>query len=389
LEKSFSSTYLAPTAEAMVEGGKEENNTLLINYNLKWEKNSSTYPTPTQNFKNLKIVRSHELAFLFVKMQSKVTEVAFISFLRKKVELYCNKVSALELHFATKFNQLEAEKDTLLRTFDLFEDVSNGPNFTTPLSTVNIRNDGKNDPIFTDLKFNDEKDFKDYLEEKLSDAILYEHLTKHFPEWVLIREFIQRKVESLKTSSSNDDFLDSSSASSDKPIEEQDGFGAHLRKVLDGVRTKRLARKRGFRNKPKDEDEDEDEDVRNKPKDEDEDEDGDEDGVDDGKKIKYKDLSENSIRLHLLRFINALWLYFDFDVFGHGKHQSVKGLRAAQVQELFGKHLHQFLTLDQTKVQFSEVVNHASQESSVREIDLITTLGDHKLIEFLRSKMFI
>jgi hypothetical protein len=64
LEKSFSSTYLAPTAEAMVEGGKEENNTLLINYNLKWEKNSSTYPTPTQNFKNLKIVRSHELAFL-------------------------------------------------------------------------------------------------------------------------------------------------------------------------------------------------------------------------------------------------------------------------------------------------------------------------------------
>jgi hypothetical protein len=326
-------------------------------------------------------------------MQPKVTEVAFISFLRKKVELYCNQVTALELHSAAKFNQLGAEKGTLLRTFDLFEDVSNGPNFTTPLSTVNIRNDGKNDPIFTDLKFNGEKDFKDHLKEKLSDAILYEHLTKHFPEWVVIREFIQRKVESLKTSSSNDDFLDSSSASSEKPIEEQDGFGAHLQKVLDGVRTKRLARKRGFRNKPKEEDEDED--VRNKPKDadEDEDEDGDEDGVDDGeddgKKIKYKDLSENSIRLHLLRFIDALWLYFDFDVFGHGKHQSVKGLRAAQVQELFGKHLHQFLTLDQTKVQFSEVVNHASQESTVREIDLITTLGDHKLIEFLREKMFI
>jgi hypothetical protein len=90
-----------------------------------------------------------------------------------------------------------------------------------------------------------------------------------------------------------------------------------------------------------------------------------------------------------LRFTDALWTYFDFDVFGHGKHQSVKGLRAAQVQELFGKHLHQFLTLNQTKVQFSEVVNHASQEGSVCEIILISTGGDHKLIELLRSKMFL
>jgi hypothetical protein len=311
-------------------------------------------------------------------MQPKVTEVAFISFLRKNLELYGNKVSAA----AAKFNQLEAEKDTLLRTFDLFQDVSNGPNFTTPLSTVIIRNDGKNDPIFTDLKFNNVNDFKDHLKEKLSDAILYEHLTKHFPEWVLIRKFIQRKVESLKTSSSNDDFLESSSASSDKPIEEQDGFGAHLQKVLDGVRAKRLARKRGFRNKHEDEDEDEDGDG-------DGDEDEVQDGVDDGKKITYKDLSENPIRVQLLRFTDALWTYFDFDVFGHGKHQSVKGLRAAQVQELFGKHLHQFLTLDQTKVQFSEVVNHASQEGSVCEINLISAGGDHKLIELLRSKMFL
>ena len=189
-----------------------------------------------QKFENSELLNNRCL-YSYVKMQPKVTEVAFISFVRKNLELYGNKVSALKLQTAAKFNQLEAEKDTLLRSFDLFEDVSNGPNFTTPLSTVNIRNDGKNDPIFTDLKFNDVQDFKDHLKEKLSDAILYEHLTKHFPEWVLIREFIQRKVESLKTSSSNDDFLDSSSASSGKPIEEQDGFGAHLQKVLDGVRT--------------------------------------------------------------------------------------------------------------------------------------------------------
>ena len=318
--------------------------------------------------------------YSYLKMQPRVTEVAFISYLRKNLELYGNRVSAFKLESAAKLNQLESEKDSILRSIDLFEEVSSGPNFTTPLSTVNIKNDGKTEPIFTDLKFNNEADFIVHLQSKLSDAILYKHLTDHFPAWVKIREFIQRKVDSLKTSSSNDDFLESSS---DKPIDELDGFGINLFKVLNGVRNKRIARSRGFRNKPKDEDE---EGGEGEDEDEDGDEDGDEDenevqeGVDDGIKIKFKDLSDSPIRVQLLRYIDTLWTYFDFDVFGYRKHQFVKTLKATQVQELFGKHLHQFLTLDQTKVQFLEVVNHASQEGSVRELDLITTGGNHKLI---------
>ena len=59
--------------------------------------------------------------------------------------------------------------------------------------------------------------------------------------------------------------------------------------------------------------------------------------TEDSVELLEKDLTDNPFRSQLLRFIDVVWTFFDFDVFGYGSFQTVnKGfLKSTSVQILF------------------------------------------------------
>ena len=52
------------------------------------------------------------------------------------------------------------------------------------------------------------------------------------------------------------------------------------------------------------------------------------------------DLTDHQFRGQLLRFIDKVWTFFDFDVFGTGVFQTVQGMKPSGVQYIFADCIH-------------------------------------------------
>ena len=175
---------------------------------------------------------------------------------------------------------------------------------------------------------------------------------------------------------------------------EEDEWKVYLLDTLYGVRKARTKRKLGYRNIPKTKKEivedDDDEEV-DESSDDEEEEDGEqkiesayEEKEGDGeKKLSTKegveiveiDLTDHQFRGQLLRFIDKVWTFVDFDVFGTGQFQTVLGMKPSGVQFIFADCIHKYLTEGQKTVKFLREVHHHSNDGPLREINLLTAEG--------------
>ena len=330
----------------------------------------------------------------------------FITLLHTKLLETQVELSVLRQEYADKMGKLESKIGLILQATERYEESSQNNNFSTPHSTLCMTFDGDKQPLVKSMKFESELKFTCYLNKLLETSILDKKLEDFFPQWTQIRKLIQRAIAcKSKSDDDDDDFLEKTSEDeSDKScpdgvikfssMEEEDEWKVYLLDTLYGVRKARTKRKLGYRNIPKTKKEivedDDDEEV-DESSDDEEEEDGEqknesayEEKEGDGeKKLSTKegveiveiDLTDHQFRGQLLRFIDKVWTFVDFDVFGSGKFQTVLGMKPSGVQFIFADCIHKYLTEDQKTVKFLREVHHHSNDGPLREINLLTAEG--------------
>ena len=324
----------------------------------------------------------------------------FITLLQKKLLETQVEMSVLRQEYADKFGRLESKIGMILQATVQYEESSQSN------STLCMTFDGDMQPLVKSLKFESELKFKCHLNKLLETSVLDQKLEVFFPQWTKIRKLIQRAIVcKSKSDDDDDDFLEKTSEDeSDKScpdgvikfssMEEEDEWKVYLLDTLYGVRKARTKRKFGYRNIPKTKKEivedDDDEEV-DESSDEEKEEDGEqkiesayEEKEGDGeKKLSTKegveiveiDLTDHQFRGQLLRFIDKVWTFVDFDVFGTGQFQTVLGMKPSGVQFIFADCIHKYLTEGQKTVKFLREVHHHSNDGPLREINLLTAEG--------------
>ena len=223
----------------------------------------------------------------------------------------------------------------------------------------------------------------------------------------------------------DDDFLETVTTSEDesdkslpdgvikfRSMEEEEEWKIYLLDTLYGVRKARTKREKGYRNIPKtlktknenvedDDDEEVDESsVEEKEEDEEQkiesaDEEKEEEereknlSAKDSVKIVEIDLTDHQFCGQLLRFIDKVWTFFDFDVFGAGDFQTVQGMKPSGVQYIFAESIHSYLTEDQETVTFLREVHHHSMEGPICEVNLLTAEGWLPYMQFVVNIIYI
>ena len=95
----------------------------------------------------------------------------------------------------------------------------------------------------------------------------------------------------------------------------------------------------------------------------------------DSVKIVEIDLTGHQFLGQLLRFIDKVWNFVDFDVFGTEDFQTVQGMKPSGVQYIFADSIHSYLTEDQKTVTFLREVHHHSKDGPFCEVNLLTAKG--------------
>ena len=325
----------------------------------------------------------------------------FITLLQKKLLETQVEMSVLRQDYADKFGRLESKIGMILQATVQYEESSQSN------STLCMTFDGDMQPLVKSLKFESELKFKCHLNKLLETSVLDQKLEVFFPQWTKIRKLIQRAIvcKSKSDDDDDDDFLEKTSEDeSDRScpegvikfssMAEEDEWKVYLLDTLYGVRKARTKRKLGYRNIPKTKKEivedDDDEEV-DESSDDEEEEDGEqkiesayEEKEGDGEKqlstkegveIVEIDLTDHQFRGQLLRFIDKVWTFVDFDVFGTGQFQTVLGMKPSGVQFIFADCIHKYLTEGQKTVKFLREVHHHSNDGPLREINLLTAEG--------------
>lgn len=325
----------------------------------------------------------------------------FITLLQAKLLETQVEMSVLRQEYADKFGQLESKIGMILQATVQYEESSQSN------STLCMTFDGDMQPLVKSLKFESELKFKIHLNKILETSVLDQKLEVFFPQWTKIRKLIQRAIvcKSKSDDDDDDDFLEKTSEDeSDRScpegvikfssMAEEDEWKVYLLDTLYGVRKARTRRELGYRNIPKTKKEtvedDDDEEV-DESSDDEEEEDGEQkidsayeekegDGekklsTKEGVKIIEIDLTDHQFRGQLLRFIDKVWTFVDFDVFGTGQFQTVLGMKPSGVQFIFADCIHKYLTEDQKTVKFLREVHHHSNDGPLSEINLLTAEG--------------
>ena len=325
----------------------------------------------------------------------------FITLLQAKLLETQVEMSVLRQEYADKIGKLESKIGMILQATVQYEESSQSN------STLCMTFDGDMQPLVKSLKFESELKFKCHLNKLLETSVLDQKLEVFFPQWTKIRKLIQRAIvcKSKSDDDDDDDFLEKTSEDeSDRScpegvikfssMAEEDEWKVYLLDTLYGVRKARTKREKGYRNIPKTKKEivedDDDEEV-DESSDDEEEEDGEqknesayEEKEGDGEKILSTkegveiveiDLTDHQFRGQLLRFIDKVWTFVDFDVFGTGQFQTVLGMKPSGVQFIFADCIHKYLTEGQKTVKFLREVHHHSNDGPLREINLLTAEG--------------
>ena len=327
----------------------------------------------------------------------------FITLLQAKLLETQVEMSVLRQEYADKFGRLESKIGMILQATVQYEESSQSN------STLCMTFDGDMQPLVKSLKFESELKFKCHLNKILETSVLDQKLEVFFPQWTKIRKLIQRAIVcKSKSDDDDDDFLEKTSEDeSDKScpdgvikfssMEEEDEWKVYLLDTLYGVRKARTKREKGYRNIPKtpktknenvednddeevdessDEEKEEDEEQKFESADEEKEEEREKNlSAKDSVKIVEIDLTDHQFRGQLLRFIDKVWTFVDFDVFGTGQFQTVLGMKPSGVQFIFADCIHKYLTEGQKTVKFLREVHHHSNDGPLREINLLTAEG--------------
>jgi hypothetical protein len=330
---------------------------------------------------------------------------AFLTLLRAKMLETQVEISVLRQEYTDKLEKIESKLGKILQATEQYEQSSQDNNFLTPHSTLCMTFDGDKQPLVKSLKFESELTFKCHLNLRLETSVLDKHLKDFFPQWSQIRKLIQRAIAFKKNKhDDDDDFLEDDSDESlpdgvikFSSMKEEEEWKVYLLDTLYGVRKARTKREKGYRNIPKtpktknENVEDNDDEEVDESSDEEKEEDGEQkfESADDEKeeereknlsakdsvKIVEIDLTDHLFRGQLLRFIDKVWTFFDFDVFGTGDFQTVQGMKPSGVQYIFADSIHSYLTEDQKTVKFLQEVHHHSKDGLFREVNLLTAEG--------------
>jgi hypothetical protein len=346
-------------------------------------------------------------------MPPTLPQKAFLTLLHAKMLETQVEISVLRQEYTDKLEKIESKLGKILQATEQYEQSSQDNNFLTPHSTLCMTFDGDKQPLVKSLKFESELTFKCHLNLRLETSVLDKHLIDFFPQWSQIRKLIQRAIAFKKNKhDDDDDFLEDDSDESlpdgvikFSSMKEEEEWKVYLLDTLYGVRKARTKREKGYRNIPKtpktknENVEDNDDEEVDESSDEEKEEDGEQkfESADDEKeeereknlsakdsvKIVEIDLTDHLFRGQLLRFIDKVWTFFDFDVFGTGDFQTVQGMKPSGVQYIFADSIHSYLTENQKTVKFLQEVHHHSKDVLFREVNLLTAEGWLPYMQFV------
>ena len=346
-------------------------------------------------------------------MPPTLTPKAFLTLLQGKILETQVEISVLRQEYTDKLGKIESKLGKILQATELYEESSQDNNFLTPHSTLCMTFDEDKQPLVKSLKFESELTFKCHLNQRLDTSVLDKHLIDFFPRWSQIRKLIERAIAFKKNKpDDDDDFLEDDCDESlpdgvikFSSIKEEDEWKVYLLDTLYGVRKARTKREKGYRNIPKtpktknenvednddeeedqssDEEKEEDEEQKFESADEEKEEEREKNlSTKDSVKIVEIDLTDHQFRGQLLRFIDKVWTFFDFDVFGTGVFQTVQGMKPSGVQYIFADSIHSYLTENQKTVKFLQEVRHHSMEGPIREVNLLTAEGWLPYMQFV------
>ena len=359
-------------------------------------------------------------------MPPTLTAKDFMTLIQNKLLETQVEISVLRQEYADKLYKLgkiESKLGMILQATEQYEESSQNNDFFTPHSTLSMTFERDKQPLVKSLKFESELKFKFHLNQTLETSVLDKNLDDFFPQWSQIRKFIQRAIDlKKKKDDDDDDFLDKTSEdeSDESPpdgvikfssMKEEDEWKVYLLDTLYGVRKARTKREKGYRNIPKtpkrknenvdddddeevhessDEEKEEDEEQKIESADEEKEEEREKNlSTKDSVKIVEIDLTDHQFRGQLLRFIDKVWTFFDFDVFGTGSFQTVQGMRPSGVQFIFADRIHSYLTENQKTVTFLREVHHHSMEGPIREVNLLTAEGWLPYMQFVVNIIYI
>jgi hypothetical protein len=376
-------------------------------------------PTPYQLFENLKnvgwflVIGSEQLLNFRIRMPPTLPPKAFLTLLRAKMLETQVEISVLRQEYTDKLEKIESKLGKILQATELYEESSQDNNFLTPHSTLCMTFDEDKRPLVKSLKFESELAFKCHLNQRLDTSVLDKHLIDFFPRWSQIRKLIQTAIAFKKNKhDDDDDFLEDDCDESlpdgvikFSSMKEEDEWKVYLIDTLYGVRKARTKREKGYRNIPKtpktknenvednddeeedqssDEEKEEDEEQKFESADEEKEEEREKNlSAKDSVKIVEIDLTDHLFRGQLLRFIDKVWTFFDFDVFGTGDFQTVQGMKPSGVQYIFADSIHSYLTENQKTVKFLQEVHHHSKDVLFREVNLLTAEGWLPYMQFV------
>jgi hypothetical protein len=345
-------------------------------------------------------------------MPPTLTPKAFLTLLQGKILETQVEISVLRQEYTDKLGKIESKLGKILQATELYEESSQDNNFLTPHSTLCMTFDEDKQPLVKSLKFESELTFKCHLNQRLDTSVLDKHLIDFFPRWSQIRKLIERAIAFKKNKPDDDDFLEDDCDESlpdgvikFSSMKEEDEWKVYLLDTLYGVRKARTKREKGYRNIPKtpktknenvednddeeedqssDEEKEEDEEQKFESADEEKEEEREKNlSIKDSVKIVEIDLTDHQFRGQLLRFIDKVWTFFDFDVFGTGVFQTVQGMKPSGVQYIFADSIHSYLTENQKTVKFLQEVRHHSKDVLFREVNLLTAEGWLPYMQFV------